>query len=265
MGHMSTNCSRNQVTSDVFLSVPTLVLVQEQLCTSAAVSRLIPVPKCEVVNEQVPMHKERSVDAFLGIAVILSGYLLGSIPMGLLLVWAMTGKDVRDIGSGRTGGTNVLRAAGPWVALLAILGDVAKGLAAVWLARKVVGTPAVEALAGLMAVVGHNYSIFIGFKGGAGTMTTISGATLLWPWTALLIAVVGIPTVVITRYASVGSITVALLIPIIFACRAWLADAPWAYLIHGLGTTILTLWALRSNIKRLLQGNERRLVLRKST
>lgn len=197
------------------------------------------------------------------VGVIVGSYLLGSIPVGLLLVRATTGKDVRKIGSGRIGGTNVLRAAGRWVALLSVLGDLAKGLLAVWLARAFVGTPVVEALAGLLAVVGHNYSVFIGFKGGAGSMTTIGGAIALWPWNGAILIGVGIVMIATTRYASVGSITLALLLPIIFALRAWLADAPWTYLIHGLGTGALTLWALRPNIKRLLEGRERRVTLRK--
>ena len=200
---------------------------------------------------------------FLSVVVIVSGYLLGSIPVGLLVVRAMTGKDVRDVGSGRIGGANVMRAAGPWVALLTGLCDGAKGLLAVYLARAVVGIPAVEALAGLAAVAGHNYSIFIGFKGGAGTATTIGGAIGLWPWGGPILIVVGVAVVAITRYTSVGSITIALLLPAILALRAYLADAPWAYLIHGLGTSALTLWALRPNIRRLLDGNERQVTLRK--
>jgi glycerol-3-phosphate acyltransferase PlsY len=203
------------------------------------------------------------VTIFLSVVVIVSGYLLGSIPVGLLVVRAMTGKDVRDVGSGRIGGANVMRAAGPWVALLTGLCDGAKGLLAVYLARAVVGIPAVEALAGLAAVAGHNYSIFIGFKGGAGTATTIGGAIGLWPWGGPILIVVGVAVVAITRYTSVGSITIALLLPVILALRAYLADAPWAYLIHGLGTAALTLWALRPNIRRLLAGNERRASLRK--
>jgi len=91
------------------------------------------------------------------VAVMTAGsYLLGSIPVGLLLVRVITGKDVREIGSGRTGGTNTLRAAGPWAALLTVVGDMAKGFLPVLLARAVLRTqgvesPLVEALAGLMA------------------------------------------------------------------------------------------------------------------
>lgn len=200
----------------------------------------------------------------LSIVVLVSAYLAGSIPVGLWLVRMTTGKDIRQVGSGRIGGTNVLRAAGPWVALASVIGDVLKGLLPVLLARAVVGNPAIEALAGLLAVLGHNYSIFIGFKGGAGTMTTIGSATALWPWMAIIVALVGLPVLIIIRYASLGSISVALLIPTAYVLYAWLGDGPWAYLIHGLGTAALTLWSLRPNIQRLLAGNERRVTFRKS-
>ncbi|MEE8392682.1 MAG: glycerol-3-phosphate 1-O-acyltransferase PlsY [Anaerolineae bacterium] len=201
----------------------------------------------------------------LNIVILVGSYLIGSLPVGLLIVRMATGKDVRKIGSGRIGGTNVLRAAGPWVALLSVLGDIVKGLVPVLLARAVVGTPLTEALAALLAVVGHNYSIFIGFKGGAGTMTTGGGALGLWPGNAICMIVMGIPMLVITRHASVGSITVALVLPVIYAVRAWSGAAPWVYLIHGLGTMVLTLWALRPNIKRLREGTERQVTFRKST
>jgi glycerol-3-phosphate acyltransferase PlsY len=199
--------------------------------------------------------------AFLSVIVIVSGYFLGSIPVGLLLVRAIAGKDVRQVGSGRTGGTNVLRAAGLWAALLTALGDGTKGLLAVWLARALGSAPVIEALAGLSAVAGHNYSIFLGFKGGAGTATTVGGAIGLWPWNGAVLVGVGATVIAGTRYASLGSITVALLLPLIFALRAWLAGAPWAYLVHGLGSSLLTLWALRPNIRRLFEGRERRVTL----
>jgi len=135
----------------------------------------------------------------------------------------------------------------------------------VWLARTIARVPLVEALAGLLAVVGHNHSVFIGFKGGAGTMTTIGGAIGLWPESGIILAGVGAVVIAVTRYASMGSITVALLLPIIFALRSWLAGTSWTYLIYGLGTMALTLWALRSNIGRLLEGHERQVTLKKGT
>lgn len=200
--------------------------------------------------------------------MIAASYLIGSIPIGLLLVRITTGQDVRKVGSGRIGGANTLRAAGPWVALLTILTDLGKGFLAVWLARIVIGTqgiasPLVESLAGLMAVFGHNYSIFIGFKGGAGTMTTGGGAIALWPWNAAILTPLSVGAIALTGHSSVGSITVAVLIPIIFAVRALLGVGPWEHLIHGIGTMLLTLWALRPNIKRLWEGRERHMVISK--
>jgi glycerol-3-phosphate acyltransferase PlsY len=197
------------------------------------------------------------------VAVIVGSYLLGSVPFGLLLVRITTGKDIREVGSGRIGGTNVMRAAGPWVALLTVIGDFGKGLVAVLLARAFVGSPAIEALAALLAVVGHNYSIFIGFKGGAGTAATIGGAIGLWVWAGPIMIVVGLTMVIVTKYASVGSITLAFLLPAMYALRAWLVGTPWEYLIHGLGTGALTLWALRPNIRRLFAGEERKTSFRK--
>lgn len=205
---------------------------------------------------------------FLSVLMIAASYLIGSVPIGLLLVRVSTGKDVRQIGSGRIGGTNTLRAAGPWVALLTVLADLGKGFLAVWLTRVVIGTqgiasPLVESLAGLMAMVGHNYSIFIGFKGGAGTMTTGGGALALWPWNAPILIPIGVGVIALTSHASVGSITVAVLIPIIYAVRALAGYGPWEHLIHGIGTMVLTLLALRPNIQRLWEGRERRVVISK--
>jgi glycerol-3-phosphate acyltransferase PlsY len=205
--------------------------------------------------------KEMNGMTIQGAIVLVGAYTLGSIPVGLLLVRATTGKDVRQVGSGRTGGTNVLRAAGPWVALLTILGDGIKGLLAVRLAQALVSASGFAALAGLLAVVGHNYSVFTHFKGGAGTMTTVGGAIGLWPWNGAILVCLGTAVIAATRYASVGSITIALLVPIVFALRAWLGNAPWDYLIHGVGTLLLTIWALRPNIRRLLAGCERRMKL----
>ena len=205
------------------------------------------------------------MNALLIAVALVVAYLLGSIPFGLLFVRLATGKDVRQIGSGRTGGTNVLRAAGLGIALLSVLGDLIKGWLAVWLTHFLVRIPLVEALAGVMAVVGHNYPIFIRFKGGAGTATTIGGAVALWPWSGLVLVLLGACIICATRYASVGSITIAAVLPIIYTLRAWLGNDPWGYLVHGLVTAALTLWALRPNIQRLRDGNERRVTFRRQS
>lgn len=198
------------------------------------------------------------------LALVIS-YFLGAVPFGLIFVRAKTGQDVRQVGSGRTGGTNVLRAAGPWVAALSILCDFAKGWGAVKIAHLLTGIPALEAASGLMAVVGHNYSVLIGFRGGAGTMTTVGGALALWPLSCAIVVVAGGAAILLTRHASVGSIVVAVLLPLIFAWRASSGGLPWSYMIHSLGTSVLTLWSLRPNIRRLLDGSERKVILRRNS
>lgn len=195
------------------------------------------------------------------IVVLLTGYLLGSIPVGYLVVRWLRGIDVREVGSGRTGGTNVLRAAGWGAAVLTGVGDGLKGLAAVLFARQLGGSPLLVALAGVAAVVGHNYSAFLGFRGGAGTMASIGGATGLWPWSLPISLLALLPTALITRRASLGSITVAFVLPFLFIGRAVLGLGPWAYVVHGVLTSALTLWSLRPNIRRLLHGEERRIQL----
>ncbi len=205
------------------------------------------------------------MSTLVSIIIVISGYLLGSIPMGLLAVRITTGQDVRNIGSGRIGGTNVMRAAGPWIALVSGLADVAKAFLAVHLARTYGGAPIVEALAGMAAVLGHNYSIFIGFRGGAGTAPTLGSALGLWPGYGITLLAVGATVIVVARYASLGSILAALLLPILILLRIWRVGEPWEYLIYGIGVPALTLWALRPNIKRLLAGEERRVTWRKTT
>src|SRR5688500_8166847 len=116
------------------------------------------------------------------ILAIVSAYLLGSVPAGFLLVRFYTGTDIRAVGSGRTGSTNVLRAGGGKVALMTGVLDVLKAASAVWIAQRLLpGNEWAAVLAGIAAIIGHNYSIFIGFKGGAGGAPTIGAAFALWP------------------------------------------------------------------------------------
>ncbi|HHN93216.1 MAG TPA: glycerol-3-phosphate 1-O-acyltransferase [Anaerolineae bacterium] len=198
----------------------------------------------------------------LWIGVLVAGYLLGSIPGGFLIVRWLRGIDVRQVGSGRIGGTNVLRAAGWKVALVVMALDAAKGALAVLLARWVGAPPLVEALAGALAITGHNYSVFLGFRGGAGAMTAIGAALALWPWSALIMAAVGLTVALTTKYSSLGSTFVGLLALIIFVVRGALGLSPWAYAVYGLLALALIAWALRPNYRRLARGEERRVNLK---
>jgi glycerol-3-phosphate acyltransferase PlsY len=198
------------------------------------------------------------------VIALLASYLLGSIPVGILIVRWFRGIDVRQVGSGRTGGTNVLRAAGWKAAVFTGLGDASKATLAVLVARWLHGPSLLLALAGAAAVVGHNYSLFLGFRGGAGTGASIGGALALWPVSGLITVPTLLGVGMATGRASLGSITITLLLPLVFAVRAILGHGPWAYVVHGLATSAVTLWALRPNIKRLLEGNEHRVVPEKS-
>jgi glycerol-3-phosphate acyltransferase PlsY len=193
----------------------------------------------------------------------LFGYLVGAIPFGYLVVKLFTGKDIRTFGSGRTGGTNAVRAAGIIAGALTAVGDVAKGAVAVWGAgwlanRLSLSSPVVaQVLAGLMAVTGHNYSVFLSWKGGAGTGPNVGAAAGLW-FPALFVLLPLVPILLVTTgYASVTSLVIAGLVPTLFAMRALVARAPWEYAVYGILAGTLVVWALRPNIARLKAGTER--------
>jgi glycerol-3-phosphate acyltransferase PlsY len=186
-------------------------------------------------------------------------YLLGSIPVGLIVVRALTGQDIRDFGSGRTGGTNAGRAGGRLAGILTGLGDFLNGVGAVNIARIIwPGAPVLEAACGVAAVLGHNYSIYIGFRGGAGTGPNVGAASALWPW-AIPILAPAVPLIlVLTGYASVTSTSIAVGIVLIFLVRAIFFGSSWAYVGYAAATTLLVGIALIPNYRRLIDGTERR-------
>ena len=202
---------------------------------------------------------------FQSILVILLGYLIGSIPIGFLMVKMRTGKDVRDVQSGRTGGTNVMRAAGFWPGFGTGMLDILKAAITVWIARAFgVGVWA-EVLAPIAAIIGHNYSIFllkkkdgkIHFGGGAGGAVSAGGAVGLWFPAFFIIFPVGFLVFFGIGYASVTTMSVPVIAIVIFSVRAWLGLSPWEYVLYGVLAELLLIWALRPNIKRLLAGEER--------
>lgn len=195
---------------------------------------------------------------YLVLAALL-GYLLGSIPTGFLVVGALTGADVRQVGSGRTGGTNAMRAGGVRAFVLTGIGDMLKGFLAVVVARQLTGSWALaEAVAGVAAVIGHNWSIFLGFKGGAGTGPNIGACVALWPLSALWLIPLVPLGVFVVGYASVTSLVIAALIPISLALRAAAGQSPWVYVTYGVAAALTIVWALRPNIRRLRAGTEPR-------
>jgi glycerol-3-phosphate acyltransferase PlsY len=201
-----------------------------------------------------------------GVVLGSAAYLLGSVPSGLLIVRIATGQDVRMLHSGRTGGTNVSRAAGIWAGVSTAVMDALKAAGAVWIARLwAPGQPWLAVLAGGLAILGHNYSLFLihktpeglKFGGGAGGAPTIGAAFGLWAPSVLIILPLGALILFGLGYASVATLSVALISTGIFLLRALAGLNPWAYVAFGLVAEALLIWALRPNIRRLIQGNER--------
>jgi glycerol-3-phosphate acyltransferase PlsY len=192
------------------------------------------------------------------LAAIVIGYFLGSFPSGYV-VGRLRGIDVRQWGSGRLGGTNVLRSAGPWAAIVAVLGDVAKGVVAVFVARALVGSPSAEVLAGLAAIVGHDFSIFLRFSGGRGVATTLGALGALYLPASLIFALLGLSVVAVSRYASLASLTIATLMPVAMLYLVLFADKPIWYLVYGLAAGTLIVVLHKGNIQRLLAGTERKI------
>jgi len=205
---------------------------------------------------------------FPSIGVLLLAYLIGSIPSGVIIVRLTTGKDIRNIASGRTGGTNVMRAAGVWAGMATAAIDVLKGVGAVFFSQILIPGSHVwlEVLAPFFSIIGHNYSAFLiernesgrlRFRGGAGGAPCLGGSIGLWLPSLFVIVPLGALIYYFGGYASLTTISVALISTLVFAYRAWLGLNPWQYALYGLLALIALAWTLRPNIKRLIEGNER--------
>jgi acyl phosphate:glycerol-3-phosphate acyltransferase len=188
---------------------------------------------------------------------VLLGYLAGSIPFAYLLA-RRAGIDVRRAGSGNVGAANVLRTTGPWRGIIVMALDVAKGLAAVFLAQQATGHGPVIAATGAAAVVGHIYPVWLRFKGGKGVAVAAGVFGLLTPVATAAAAGVFLAAVWVTRYISLGSVAATLVLPPI----AWMAGAPDAVVLAATGTGGLILFRHRANLGRLASGTERKMGVR---
>ena len=200
----------------------------------------------------------------LPLVALVIGYLLGSIPFGLLLTKAAGLGDIRDIGSGNIGATNALRTGNRWVAAGTLIGDAAKGAVAVllmaWVAHTANGDIALlPGLAGLGAFLGHLYPVWLGFKGGKGVSTFIGVLLALhWP-VGLLFCATWLVVALISRYSSLSALVAALLTPVYLA---WLNQ--WQLVGLSAVLVLLIYIAHRENISRLLAGTESRIGQKKA-
>jgi glycerol-3-phosphate acyltransferase PlsY len=203
------------------------------------------------------------MDVLTVLLAALLGYIFGAIPFGWIFVRLTKGLDLRMVQSGRTGGTNAMRAAGPIVGGLTAVGDVLKGAAAIWLARAIFDwasgglLPWIEVVVGAATILGHNWSVFLGWRGGAGTGPNVGWAGAVW-WPIVPIAAVVVAGLLLwTGMASVASLAMGLVIVVAFAVLALTGTLSPAYLVGSLVTLFIVTWSLRGNIARVLAGTER--------
>jgi glycerol-3-phosphate acyltransferase PlsY len=195
------------------------------------------------------------------VLLVALAYLSGSIPSGVLVARLSGGPDPRTVGSGRTGGTNALRALGRKWALLVVLGDLAKGAVPILVARAVTGgDPLAEVACGVGAVVGASRSIFLRFGGGRGVGTGVGTILVIEPLAILAALPVFVVVIAATRYVSLGSLLGSLAVPVVMTIQ-WVSageSGSLAYPVYAAVGAALVWVAHADNIERLLHGTERR-------
>ena len=193
------------------------------------------------------------------VVVVALAYLSGSLSWGYMLLRWRLGTDVRQYGSGRTGMSNVLRTGGGKMAALVFALDVGKGVVAVVMAKEATGASGAEVAAALAALVGHNWPVFLGFRGGRGILTALGGLSMMAPVPAAVATAIWLATAFGSRYISLGSIIgvlagAASLIGL--ALIGWYSET---YMYFAGVAAAMIIWQHRDNIQRLIQGNERRI------
>ena len=191
----------------------------------------------------------------LGVATVVLAYLMGAIPTGLLVArWR--GVDIRAAGSGNIGATNVLRAVGPFAAILVVLIDPLKGVLAVVLPTLLGIGPWWVAGAALAAVLGNCFNVFLRFRGGKGVATSLGVFVVIDPWVTLVAVAIFALTVVLGRMVSLASLVAVLATPIMLVV---LGDAAPSKVVLAFALAALLAWRHRDNVGRLAAGTERRL------
>ena len=191
----------------------------------------------------------------LKVSLLVVSYMLGSIPFGYVIFKLFRGGDIRTLGSGNIGATNVGRFLGKkgWGATFLL--DAGKGLLAVMLAQRLIGDPAWGAFAGVLAILGHNYSVFLKFRGGKGVATALGVFAAIAPWAVLPSIAIFIVVLFAFHYVSLGSITAAGTFPLF----TYLFGYPLLVVIGAIAGGVLIIGSHHSNIRRLLSGTENRI------
>jgi glycerol-3-phosphate acyltransferase PlsY len=185
-----------------------------------------------------------------------AAYLVGSLTFATILVRIFKGVDIRTVGSGNAGGTNVLRTAGKPLAVATALLDVGKGVLAVCLMKTVTYDPRWLGAAAVAAVVGHVFPVWFGFRGGKGVATAVGGFAVLAPLAVLTVVAAFGAVVGLTRYVSLASLTAACLLPVTMGL---VVRAPEGEVVAAVAAAMILVVSHRANVRRLLEGTERQL------
>lgn len=191
----------------------------------------------------------------MSILLVAAAYLLGSFPSGVVLGRLAGVPDVRKIGSGNIGAANAARAGGRWFGVAVALSDALKGLLPILLGRAVAADAVTLALIATAAVAGHDFSLYLGFRGGKGVATTLGAAIGLAPSAALITIVLWVGTLAITRYASLASLLALAILPLTLG----LSGAPLPEVIAAFALFVLGMIKHAGNIARLITGTEPRI------
>ncbi len=193
--------------------------------------------------------------ASLSVLLVLGSYVVGAIPFGLLVTRAVTGRDIRAEGSGNIGASNVFRVAGPGLGAVVLLLDVVKGAVPVLVARRLDVGLSVVVAAGIAAIAGHNWSVFLGGRGGKGIATSYGVLLALSLRAGGIAAAVWVVVAALTRYASLASLLGVLSVPLVM----WIVREPAEHQVFGVIATIFAFYRHRGNIGRLVRGEELRI------
>ncbi|MBN18673.1 MAG: acyl-phosphate glycerol 3-phosphate acyltransferase [Chloroflexi bacterium] len=195
----------------------------------------------------------------LELLVLILAYILGSIPFGVVLGKIVKSIDVRDLGSGSMGMTNVIRTVGIYTGIAVLILDMLKSILAIYLAILIVDSSLIVSLSGVLAITGHIWPVFSKFRGGKGTACGWAGLLFLSPISGLIASIVGLFLIAITRYVSLGSITASVVGSIFLVILCLTGNAPLPYMWFGVLGTILIAFRHKDNILRLIKGQERKL------
>lgn len=189
------------------------------------------------------------------IILLIAAFVLGSIPFGIITAKAK-GIDLKKIGSGNIGATNVLRSLGKWPAVITLLGDILKGTLAVAIGKYSGVEPLYEGLIGISAILGHNFSLFLGFRGGKGVATSLGVLVIYAPLAALVTLIIWIGVVLFTKYSSLGAIVSFALLP--FNVMLFNFEDKTKIFVSILISLFIIL-RHKDNMKRLMNGTERKI------